>query len=59
VRIRNEVFCRQPDGEITARLPAEDEKMELSHEGSPSYRKAFYILVSIGAAYLAAVFFYF
>ena len=47
---------RQADGEITARFRSIEEKMVLSHEGSPGYRRVFNLLVAVGMAYLAVIF---
>ncbi len=35
----------------------EEEKMELSHEPVPGYRKAFFIAITIGILYLATILF--
>ena len=32
-----------------------EEKMELSHEPVPGYRKAFFIAITIGSLYLALI----
>jgi hypothetical protein len=47
---------RQENGEITARLRSTEEKMVLSHEGSPFYIRVFNLLVLAGALYLTLVF---
>jgi hypothetical protein len=47
---------RQEDGRITARFPDQEEKMVLSHEGHPLYRKIFYFLVTVGCLYLVFTF---
>jgi hypothetical protein len=47
---------RQDDGEITARFESIEEKMVLSHEGSPHYKRVFNVLVLVGILYLAAIF---
>lgn len=47
---------RQDDGEITARFNNVMEKMVLAHEGSPTYKKVFYLLVLAGVLYLAFIF---
>ncbi|MBU1569257.1 MAG: hypothetical protein ABIJ52_14860 [Pseudomonadota bacterium] len=47
---------QQEDGDVTAWFPHIEEKMELSHEGSPLYKKIFYILISMGLLYLIIVF---
>ena len=52
----NEFVYKQDDGEITAWLPDFEEKMELPHEGTPAYKKIFFLLVGIGLIYLLAVF---
>ena len=44
------------DGEATAWFPHIEEKMELSHEGIPAYKKIFYVLISMGLLYLIIVF---
>ncbi len=49
---------QQEDGEITARFPNIDEKMELSHEGIQAYKTIFYILIGLGLLYLLIVFAY-
>lgn len=41
-------------GEESEQAPVE-EKMELSHEPIPKYRKIFYITVLIGVLYLALI----
>lgn len=53
-----EYIFRQDNGEITARFESIEEKMVLSHEGSPFYRHVFNLLVLAGVAYLALVFFH-
>ena len=55
----DEVVYRQESGEITAWLTDYTEKMELSHEGSPFYKKIFYLLAVLGGCYLLAVFLFF
>ena len=52
----NELVYQQDDGEITAWLTDFEEKMELPHEGTPAYKKIFFLLVGIGVIYLLAVF---
>jgi len=47
---------RQDDGEITAWFASDEEKRELGHPGSPGYRKAFLLMVVLGAAYLVFTF---
>ena len=47
---------RQDDGEITAQFDNVEEKMVLAHEGSPKYKKLFYLLVLAGALYLTFIF---
>ena len=47
---------RQKDGEITAHFAKMEEKKELSHQGSPGYRRAFNLLVAVGLAYLTYLF---
>ena len=51
-----ELVYKQDDGEITAWLTGFEEKMELVHEGSPFYRKVFFLLVLIGFLYLGVIF---
>jgi hypothetical protein len=51
-----ELVYKQDDGEITAWLTGFEEKMELAHQGSPFYRKVFFLLVLIGFLYLGAIF---
>lgn len=51
-----EFVYRQDDGEITARFNNVMEKMVLAHEGSPTYKKVFYLLVLAGVLYLAFIF---
>ena len=36
----------------------ENEKMELTHEPVPGYRRVFYIVVALAAVYLAVIFIY-
>lgn len=47
---------RQDDGEITAQFDHIEEKMVLAHEGSPKYKKVFYLLVLAGVLYLTFIF---
>lgn len=47
---------RQDDGEITARFKNIAEKMVLAHEGSPTYKKVFTLLVVAGVLYLTFIF---
>ena len=47
---------RQDDGEITAQFDNVEEKMVLAHEGSPIYKKVFYLLVLGGVLYLTFIF---
>ncbi len=51
-----EITYRQADGETTAWLTDFKEKMELSHEGSPKFKRIFYLLVTAGIGYLGLVF---
>jgi len=51
-----ELVYKQDDGEITARFTDFEEKMELAHQGSPFYRKVFFLLVLIGCLYLGVIF---
>ena len=54
---RGEEFVfKQDDGEITARFNNVEEKMVLAHEGSPAYKKVFYLLVLGGVLYLSLIF---
>ncbi|MGD8990262.1 MAG: hypothetical protein PVI00_02280 [Desulfobacterales bacterium] len=52
-----EFVFRQDDGEITARFKNIAEKMVLAHEGSPTYKKVFTLLVLAGVLYLAFIFY--
>ena len=52
-----DVVFQQDDGQITARFIDYEEKLELSHEGHPSYQKIFIILVLAALFYLAYIFF--
>jgi len=52
---RHELVHKQDDGEITAWLTGFEEKMELAHQGSPFYRKVFFLLVLIGFLYLGVI----
>ena len=52
----NEFVYQQDDGEITAWLTDFEEKLELPHEGTPAYKKVFFLLVITGLIYLLAVF---
>jgi hypothetical protein len=47
---------RQDDGEITAWFNNIDLKKILAHDGSPTYKKLFYLLVSCGVIYLTFIF---
>ena len=47
---------QQEDGKTTAWFPHIEEKMELSHESIPAYKKIFYILIGLGLLYLSMVF---
>ena len=51
-----EFVFRQDNGEITARFKTIAEKMVLAHEGSPAYKKVFYLLVIGGVLYLSFIF---
>jgi hypothetical protein len=55
VKQGKETVYRQMNGEITADLTHFDEKMELLHEGSTTYRHVFHILVAVGVIYLGAI----
>ena len=50
-----ELVYKQDDGEITAWLTGFEEKMELAHEGSPFYKKVFFLLVLIGFLHLGVI----
>ena len=52
----NEFVYQQDDGEITAWLTDFEEKLELPHEGTPAYKKVFFLLVITGLIYLLSVF---
>lgn len=54
-----ETVYRQLDGEITARLTNFEEKMELIHEGSNTYKRIFHLLVAVGAIYLSAIYIFY
>jgi hypothetical protein len=47
---------RQNDGEITAWFNDVAEKMVLRHEGNPTYKKVFTLLVLVGVLYLTFIF---
>lgn len=55
IKINGHYEYQQDDGQTTARF-SHEEKMELSHKGSPGYKKAFYILILGGVLYLVLVF---
>jgi len=55
-RQEQERVYKQDDGEITAWLTDFEEKMELAHQGSPFYRKVFFLLVLLGLLYLGVIF---
>lgn len=48
---------RKLSSTITRKRMEEEEKMELSHEPVPGYRKAFFIAITIGVLYLATILF--
>lgn len=48
---------RQDDGEVTAWLADDEEKLILAHEGDRQYKRVFYVLVLSGLIYLTVVFF--
>ena len=50
-----EFVFRQDNGEITARFKNIAEKMVLAHEGSPTYKKVFTLLVVAGVLYLTFI----
>jgi hypothetical protein len=52
----DEFVYQQDDGEITAWFTDFEEKLALPHEGTPAYKKIFFLLVGIGLVYLLAVF---
>ena len=52
----HELVYQQDDGEITAWLTDFEEKLELPHEGTPAFKKIFFLLVITGIIYLLAVF---
>ncbi|MDY6843583.1 MAG: hypothetical protein SVW57_05775 [Thermodesulfobacteriota bacterium] len=56
VKEGEEVVYKQNNGEITAWLTNFEEKMELSHEGEPLYKKLLYAMILIGVLYLAIIF---
>ncbi len=56
VKQHNELVYQQDNGEITAWLTDFEEKVELAHEGTPTYKKVFFLLVITGLIYLLAVF---
>ncbi len=58
-RQKQELVYKQADGEITAWLTDFEEKMELAHQGSPIYRRVFFLLVLIGFLYLGVIFIFF
>jgi hypothetical protein len=49
---------RQKNGEITAWFESIEEKLVLSHESSPRYKRVFNLLVLAGILYLATIFFF-
>lgn len=49
---------QQEDGRPTAWFSDIVEKTELSHRGSPAYKRIFYVLIGLGALYLGLVFAY-
>ena len=51
-----ELVHQRDDGETTAWFTGFEEKMELVHQGSPFYRKVFFLLVLIGFLYLGIIF---
>lgn len=53
------VAYRQENGEITAWLPDREEKMELTHVGTPLFKKIFYLLVFLGVVYLSFIFIFY
>jgi hypothetical protein len=56
VKRNHELVYQQDDGEITAWLPICEEIMALSHEGTPLYKRVFYLLVIVGLIYLFLIF---
>jgi hypothetical protein len=57
--VGQETVYRQDNGEITAWLTNFEEKMELSHQANPFYKKVFFLVVFIALSYLGAIFLYF
>ena len=54
-----EFVFRQDDGEITARFKNIAKKMVLAHEGSPTYKKVFTLMVLAGVLYLTFIFIFY
>lgn len=52
----NDLFYRQQNGEVTARLIDYEQKTELAHEGSRRYEQIFYLLAAVGIFYLVFIF---
>ena len=50
-----EVVYKQDNGELTAWLTNFEEKMELAHEGTPRYKKIFWIIVLMAALYFVTI----
>ena len=59
VRQGEETVYRQMDGEITASLTNFEEKMELHHEGSNTYKRIFHLLIAVGVIYLCAIYIFY
>jgi len=54
-----EVVYKQDNGEITAWLTNFEERMELTHEGTSEYKKAFWIIVLMAFSYLISILMFF
>ena len=55
VKHNHELVYQQDDGEITAWFTDYEEKFALPHEGTPAYKKIFFLLVIIGLIYLTTI----
>ncbi len=55
VKKNNRWVFQQESGEITAWFTRRQVKLSLIHRGSSGYRRVFYLLVSAGTLYLAAL----
>ncbi len=58
-KIDDQWVFRHDDGSITARFKDNRQKMVLTHQGTPTYRKVFFVLVTVGLAYLGGIYFYY